>query len=516
MLDVMVLSVLALTARQRAGGGAGHIPLPAGGMARMVEEGLRNEAAYRDRIASLEAGLKESNALSRAALERANVAEAKSERDRAESLASLEKLRKAELAAASAKSDAELAEQQAELVGRQAELARQRTLEFEKKEREAKERADAALLKMKLAEQKAAEAERRAREAALDSAELARAEEDALRARAERDTAKQRAQELDTELTRSEQELIDAKAVAAQAVAKAAVAQSERERLMQKHEQITEKLVEARADAAALEEQGKSDKERVARLEAEKRAEAEELNKSVWVRRDEAMRRVRIRYSERNASNGRLYAVDRELAMPLVRVGAFAVVPAEFGELGLRKSFFSGLSDRVTDVQSIVSPMVGEGDSGALRAIMVPAVEPQVCLTHVTSATEGALKPLTMPELKKRRLRMASLFSAKEVNAYGLVEIVPMLGRDYLQVRSLSGHRPKTGDYLLTERGEFIGVMVKSDVCYVLPGEVAAAPKPVIIPLHSFGKQETYLSNFVENLNRARDLLDRHTDARGF
>ena len=516
MLDVMVLSVLALTARQRAGGGAGNIPLPTGGMARMVEEGLRNEAAYRDQIARLEGQLKEATELSRKALERADLAEAKSDRDRADRLAALEKLRQAELAAATARSDAEVSAREAELVNQQAQLAKQHTLELERKEREAKERADAALVKMKLAEQKAAEAERRASEAALDSTELARVEEQALLARAERDAAKKRAQELKTELTRRENELAAAKTVAAEAAAKATVALSERERLAGKNEEVTQKLVQARADAAALEERGKSDKERVAKLEAEKQAAVEKLNKSVWVQRDEAMRRVRIRYTERKASNSQPYATDKELAMPLVKVGGFTVVPSEFGELGLAKSFFSGLSDRVTDVAGVASPMVGEGKAGTLQAIMVPAAEPQVGLVHVADASGNALEPITMEGLKQRRLRVASLFSPKDMNAYGLVEIVPMLGRDYLTVRTVSGRRPKVGDYLLTDRGEFIGVMVRSDVCYVLPGKVASTPKPVIIPLRSYGRQEIFLNTFIENLSRARRLYEQQVDTRGF
>ncbi|WP_372846945.1 hypothetical protein, partial [Pontiella sp.] len=328
--------------------------------------------------------------------------------------------------------------------------------------------------------------------------------------------AQEQLQQLNAALTRRAEELAAAKTEAAEAAAKASVALSERERLAGKNEEVTQKLVQATADAAALEERGKSDKERVARLEAEKQAAVEELGKSVWTRRDDALRRVRIRYTERKASNGQLYQTDKELAIPLVKVGGFTVVPAEFDELGLKKSFFGGLSDRVTDVKGVAAPMVGEGKAGTLQAIMVPATEPQVCLVHVVDSTENALEPITMEGLKQRRLRVASLFSAKDVNAYGLVEIIPMLGRDYLTVRTVSGRRPDVGDYLLTDRGEFIGIMVKSDVCHVLPAKVASSPKPVIIPLRSYGQQETYLGTFIDNLNRARELHDRQADARGF
>ncbi|MDF7826253.1 hypothetical protein P4B35_19655 [Pontiellaceae bacterium B12227] len=518
MLDVMVLSVLALTSRNLRDGQS-NIPVPASGLSRVLEEGLRNEAGYRSEIARLEAQLKESSEVARKALEQAALAEAKADRERAEGADALTKLREAELAAERARSKAALAAREAELVNQQADLAKVRTRELEQREREAKARADAAHARVKLAEQKAEEAERLAREAERSAgdrdSEILALRQEALNARAAKELAEKRANELSGKLASREADLLSAKSAEAEAVAKARVALNERERLETKTEQVAEKLVEARESVAVLKEREKTDAEKLAQLEQEKKAAAEERNKSVWVRRDEAMRRVMISYTEHSA-NGKTYRTEKQLAMPLVDVGGFMVVPAEFKSLGLRKSFFGGLSERVTDVRGVAAPMVGEPQAGSLRALIVPASEPQVCLAHVNSATEGALKPVTMQGVKNRRLRTAMLFSAKDVNAYGLVEIVPMLGRDYLSVRTLSGSRPKVGDYLLTDRGEFVGVMVKSDVCHVMPAELISNPRPVIIPLRAYGKKEVYLSNFVKNLNLARDLFEQGQDTRGF
>jgi len=518
MLDVMVLSVLALTSRHLRGGDA-NIPVPASGLSRVVEEGLRNETGYKNEIARLEAQLKESSDVARKALEQAALAEAKADRERAEGAEALTKLREAELAAERAKSRAALAAREAELVNQQADLAKVRTLELEQRELEAKARADAAHARVQLAEQKAEEAERLAREAERSAGDrnsvILALKQEALSARSAQKRAEERAGELTATLANREADLISAKSAEAEAVAKASVAVSERERLETKTEQVAEELVIARVSVATLEERKMADSEKLAQLERERTAAAEARNQSVWVRRDEAMRRVMIRYTE-YAANGKSYRTDKQLAMPLVNVGGFKLVPAEFAALGLNKSFFGGLSDRITDVQGVAAPMVGEAKAGSLRALIVPATEPQVCLAHVTGATEGALEPITIQGLKDRRLRTAMLFSPGDVNAYALVEVVPMLGNNYLNVRKLSGTRPKVGDYLLTDRGEFVGVMVKADICYVLPGELNSTPKPVIIPLRSYGKRDVYLSDFVKNLNLARELFEQGQDIRGF
>ncbi|MDF7801546.1 hypothetical protein P4C99_18860 [Pontiellaceae bacterium B1224] len=518
MLDVMVLSVLALTSRNLRDGQS-NIPVPASGLSHVLEEGLRNEAGYRSEIARLEAQLKESSDIARKALEQAALAEAKADRERADGAEALARLREAELAAERAKSRAALAAREAELVNQQAELAKARTLELEQRELDAKTRADEAYARVKLAEQKAEEAERLARDAERSAgdraSEIFALKAEAMRARAETRLAERQAKELSAALASREADLLSAKSAEAEAVAKAEVALTERKLLEVKTEQVSEELVEARVSVATLKEREIADAEKLAKLEQERQAAAEARSQSVWVRRDEAMRRVMISYTE-YASNGKSYRTDKQLAMPLVNIGGFKLVPAEFTALGLKKSFFGGLSDRITEVRGVAAPMVGEAKAGSLRALIVPATEPQVSLAHVTGAAEGALEPITMQGLKDRRLRTAMLFSPSDVNAYGLVEVVPMLGKDYLNVRTLSGTRPKVGDYLLTDRGEFVGVMVKADICYVLPGQLSSTPKPVIIPLRSYGKRDVYLDDFVKNLNLARDLFKQSQDSRGF
>lgn len=536
MLDVMVLSVLALTARQRASGGGTimNIPVPTSSISRMMEEGLRNEAGYRNEIARLEAQLKESSELTRRALEQSALAEAKAERERVEGDETRAKLHESELAAERARAEAALAAREAELVNRQASLAQERMLELEKREAEAKERthqlelreleakarADAALARVSLAEETAVRAERLAQEAEANSGEkdatVLALQQEMMLARNAQKLAEERAAAMNLTLVTRESELLAARSAEAAAQAQATVAVAERERLVVQTEQVAEKLVQARESMAVIEEQKKGVSEKVAKLEEEKQIAAEEQAKSVWVRRDEALRRIKISYTEYNPANDRSFETRKDLSMPLVKMGKFVFIPAEFKALGLKRSFLGGgLSGRVSDVSGVLGPMVSDAPPGPLDAILVPATEPQICLLHSKGETSNALDTITMPGLKEQRLRTALLFSPHDENDYGQVEINPVLGRDYLNVRAVSGKKPKTGDYLLTERGEFIGVLVESDVCAVLPAQVAATPKPVVIPL-SFGQKDVFFTEFVKQLSLARELLDQHLDTRKF
>lgn len=527
MLDVMVLSVLALTSRQRAGGGTvANIPVPGSGISRMVEEGLRNEAGLQSEIARLEAQLKEAAAVAQQAL-------AQAARERSESADLNAKLRESERDAERARSEAALAAREAELVNRQAALAQERMAELEQREAaakartheielrelEARARAEAAQERARLAEETALKAERLAQQAGeaagVKDAEALALKQQVVQARLAREQAEKQARELNETLAGREAELIAARSAQAEAEAIAQVAAAERERLAVRGDAINEKLMEARESVAAIQEQKKGAAEKIAQLEEEKKRAEAELNKSVWVRRDEALRRVEISYTEYNSANDRSFRTHKQLAMPLVKMGEFVFIPAEFKALGLKRSFLGGLSERVTDVVGVLGPMVSEAPPGPLNAIIVPATEPQVCLLHSLGETPGALESITMQGVKEQRLRSALLFSPHDENDYGQVEISPVLGRDYLNVQSVSGKKPKVGDYLLTERGQFIGVMVESELCYVLPDKVASAPKPVIIPL-TFGQKDLYYSDFVSKLNLARELLDAHLGARRF
>jgi hypothetical protein len=322
----------------------------------------------------------------------------------------------------------------------------------------------------------------------------AQAEKEAALARAQ--AAEQRAQE------------VALREAAARAQASAVL--KERQRLALQNEQTAEKLTQLREKLAALEVQKENEARKVAQLEKERRQALEASKKSVWVQRDAALRRLTIHYTEYNSYSDRSYTTSRELVMPMVKVGKAVLIPADFRKLGLNASFFGGLSDRVSDVTGGLSPLTGTGDQFPIRTIIVPGTEPQVCFVQFDGSVEGALESISMAALKEQRLKSALLFSPDDVNAYGEVEINPVFGSDYLKVRSLTGDKPAVGDYLMSDKGEFIGVMVTKEDCYVTPQVLSRTPPPVQIPLTSANPDETYFTDFIQKLQQARALVKEH------
>ncbi|HKL20986.1 MAG TPA: hypothetical protein VJ904_04225, partial [Tichowtungia sp.] len=255
----------------------------------------------------------------------------------------------------------------------------------------------------------------------------------------------------------------------------------------------------------------------VAQMEEQQKQAEEELKKSVWVRREESLRTLNISYTEYNSHNDRSFVTTRELVMPLVQMGRAVVVPADFRQLGLGRSFFRGLSDRVTEVQGTVRSVAGDAAPLPLQYVVVPGPEPQICFVRFTGSTEGALPSISMEALKERRLQSALLFSPGKLNDHGRVEISPLIGSNYLTVRRGTGKKPKVGDYLLTERGEFIGVMVTDDECYVTPQALSREPAPIFIPVSSGSPRDSlYFDEFINRLDQARDRMDEHLRNRRF
>ncbi len=537
MLDVMVLSVLALTAGQRSGGER-NIPVPLYRWSSMIEEGLRKEQAFRDEVLRLEEQLAQAAELAKKALDQADEARDTAGREREGSKEMQARVHAMELAAEKARAAAELAKREALLARQTAADARLQAEESERRRAEAEQGAEQArLTAAESFEQTAAAklaAEKAAKEAALARSEGERlkivaqtADTARLQALQEVEAARQQALQeaaaantqivqLQTRLAEREGEMTELQVSEAVARERAEVITQERERLVAQREQASEQVVELSGQVAELEVRKETAEMTVAMLEDEQKQAAEELKKSVWVRREESLRSLNISFTEYNSRDDRSFVTHRELVMPLVLVGRAVLVPADFRKLGLGRSFFGGLSDSVTHVEGTVSPVTEQAAPLPLQSIVVPGPEPQVCFVRFAGSSDGALNSISMEALKEQRLKNALLFSPGKVNDHGRVEISPLIGSDYLSVRRASGKKPKVGDYLLTDRGEFIGVMVTGDECYVTPEALSREPAPVIIPIASRQRDGIYFQAFIDSLTRARDRVDEHLKSRRF
>jgi hypothetical protein len=514
MLDVMVLSVLALTAGQRSGAAGVSVPVPMYRWSSMIEESLRKEQAFQDQVAQLEAQLAEAASIAKKALEQAEKSQAVAGEERAGNLEMQSQLREAELAAERARSRAAAAEREMQLAAEKIAQAEQQVLEMEKRETDARTRAEKAGARARAAEEAAQEAERKAlaveRAGAAIEQEMERIRSAQRLALEKATVSSTQVEALQNELDRREQALQVAQTESIAARERASATAEERERLLLESRSKAEELARLREQMAALEVRKEIDQEKLARLEEDRRRAEEERRKSVWVRRDEALRRLTVSYVEYHSHNDQSFRTNRELAMPVVKVGRTVLIPADFRKLGLAKSFFGGLSDRITDVRGMLSPVSGAGPQLPIRSIVVPGREPQVCYVEFDGEADGALESITMESLKEGRLKTALLFSPDDVNEHGRVEISPMFGGSYLNVRAVGGKKPGTGDYLMSDTGQFIGVMVTSEACYVTPQVLSRQPEPLRIPVASARQDEVYFTEFIQQLNLARERVKAH------
>ena len=494
MLDVMVLSVLALTAGKR-GGGENKIPVPLYRWASVIEEGLRKEQAYQDEVARLEEQLARTSELAEKAMSQAEEARDVASRERSGSQEMQLRVHEMELAAEKARAAAELARREMQLAQKTAEQARREAEEFERRRATAEKQAGEARSEMQRLQTVAATAESGREQAKKEAAEAAT-----------------QIQNLQAQLTQMEQ----LKTAEAAAKERARTLEEERARLAKQNELFTARLAQLSGQVASLEVQKEDAEQTAEQLEKEKQVAEAESKKSIWIRRDESLRRLNISYTEYDSHNDRNFVTRRELVMPLVQVGRAVLVPADFRKLGLGRSFFGGLSDSVTQVDGTVSSLTGAFNALPLESIVVPGPEPQICLVRFSGALEGALQSISMETLKERRIKEALLFTPDEMNEHGRVEVVPVIGSDYLSVRYASGKKPKVGDYLLSDRGEFIGIMVTKEECYVMPQVLSREPAPISIPIATREQNGVYFQEFINSLNRARKRVDDHLKVRKF
>ena len=526
MIDVMVLSVLALTAGQRSGGGR-TISVPHYSWSAMVEEGLHKEQGYRDEVHRLQQQLAQAAALAKQALSQADRAFDDAGRERMGTQEMQARLHAMELAAEKARATAVLAKREAELATRATAEAKRRVAESERRRSAAEQAAEQARQQAAESRERTAAATLMA-EKSLKEAALARSESERLQliadtAAAARTQALQKAttagaqiQQLKTQRAEREGKMTDLQISEAAARERAKATERERERLITQGDQTVDKLVKLSGQVAELEVRKETSDQIIAQMQEDQKLAEEELKKSVWVRREESLRGLRISYTEYNSRNNRNFVTKRQLVMPLVKVGRAVLIPADFRKLGLGRSFLGGLSDSVIEVEGTVRSVIGTEAPLPLESIIVRGVEPQVCFVRFTGSLDGALSSISMETLKEKRLQTALLFSPGTLNKHGRVEISPMIGTDYLSVRYSSGERPKVGDYLLSDRGEFIGVMVTRKECYVTPQVLSRKPASIILPIASPQRDGVYFKGFIDNLNRARELMDEHLKNRRF
>jgi hypothetical protein len=565
MLDVMVLSVLSLT----LGNGDSRFIVPVYRWSSLIERGLEKEQEYEQQLAELRSrAQQQAEALAEAAARQAELQRqkagltAEAETARAEILQARTAAEAAKEAARQAIEAEKLARVQAEAETRaraeaekRAQAAVEQSIQAEAAARAAKElqaRADAAAQAAQAAKKQAeAEAARVEAEAAQLQLQTRLAEERAAQARENIAELKQKTEQSTTQLLEMQAELKQAEKQLESSTEAAALARQREQEALEKTAQAARKEQAAIEKMQRLEADRKRALERLQQMddrltatqlaeeqavqaltEARKQAEAArtrldqieaEKNQSVWVVRERAIRRFQVAAREEskdpfpNRTTATLY-------LPLVEFGEQLYAISEFESLRLDWWGIQRAGDLLSFVLNMDHVQAGTLPHQVTEPLLIHTTEPRTVYIPVPrGAEETGLRPIGLKRIKEERIQTGLLFK-KEVPDTGLtVEFTPSLDAEgYLLVRTAeaaSKVKIEAGDYILTQNGFLVGVMMTRTLCYVIPEHLPAPELRATVTLTKKSGQR-YFETLVEDARavseRIRELPENLRTGSGF
>jgi len=536
MVDVMVLSVLSM----QVGDSDSRFPVPIHRWAEVIERGLQKEEEYKDKIAELEAAIdatrdtatkaelqallaKEKEAIAKAEAERMRAAREEAEKQAEAAIAAAQQ---AEVEARSKAAEKEVASEEAARARTRREEALTQALEAEKAASAAKERA---MLAQKELETKLNQiAEIKTREAEMLK-KARQAENRARMAEAREKTVNELMNDVRERLSNAtEQErkyaemMAKAEAAKAKIEGEAEVYEKELAEAKQNVEATRDEVTELTGKVVGLsaaEKAARKDLERVAEEKTElatKLGDIErEKEESVWVRRDKSIKVMDINMVEKDVRSEN-DEKQKELYLPLLQLGGKTVMVSEYETLEL--DWWEIQVDRniIKLLFTINAP--GSDDKDKMcRAFSMMYEESEPRILYLPFNCDGSdfetLKPIGMGKLKEERIQNVLLFKAGEPDKATRVKITPLLRENYLSVRDIEPSSDvdiRPGDYLLTERGQFVGVMVTRDKCYVVPAGMPSEDSMRGISLIKSPQQE-YYEAFVSGARKLKDKVKEMT-----
>lgn len=524
MLDVMVLSVLTLT---RGGGDAARFVVPMYRWSSLIERGLEREEAFEQRVAELEQQA-----------EQQAFALAEAQRLQAELTAAAQAAREREAAAATRADDEAQVRRAAEeraLAAREEALSAQAAAEAAReRQQRAEEAARTALAAKESATARATQAEAEVVRARTETRLLEQRETEARQRieslRREASAGAERSAELAAVVREAEQRLAEAARAAEEArqretdAAQTAAAALEREReTLEQMRRIEQEFHRAQGRLEQVDEtlQRAREAEQQTQIElATVRRDAEtavqtleeiarERRQSVWVMREQAMRRfdvdvvVETRDTQPLRTSATLHLPMVELEQGLYAISEFSTLRLDWR--GIQR--FSSLSEF-----SVAMHRPG-GDPPLARAPLLFSRQNEPRIVYIPlprGSGEQGLRPIGLTRLKEERVRSGLLFKAGEPDRSLRVEFTPSLDAEgYLLVRSAEpGSRIdlREGDYILTENGFLVGIMVTRSLCYVIPADLPSPGQRRLLPLRK-ADGDPHLSELVKQARAAREQI---------
>lgn len=535
MIDVMVLSVLSLN----IGRGSSSFLLPVYQWNSIIQKGLEREKEFQDQIQSLkdraeqseqkalEAGalieqhkaLNDTTALHAAELARREAeayqkmqdATEKAQKAELEARVALEQKKLAEQAreqAEARKQEAEKTAQQAEKAARNAEIKAGTAQEREQEVLQrigAMQQESATLLDQNIQTSKLLQDTRHERD--MTHAELQRLleikEELAAREKAALEQA-------EAERKKAAELLVQAKVAEEQAKeAQARVESSQtyinalRERIV--NTKLSEQETQIKLQQA--EQQSVELQSKITAIETEK-------NQSVWIQRDQSLVGCAITISSLSRHSGERALYQEELFVPVVRLGDQSCIAADADALGL----FWWNVQYGDNINGVDYTLFNPAGTNTIRASLTQPIAadpqaPRVCYLPVdASNAPPGIEICGIARLKQERIQEALAFSPANPDASVRVQLTPTIDDRFLTVKPVqtkglfSRRELRQGDYLLTETGLFIGLMISNEKAYVLPTVWPTAPS-ITIPLIKAEPTNEYNTAFSEQAQALKKTI---------
>jgi len=475
MLDVMVLSVLSMSAGSNS---SSRLPVPLYRWSALVEEGIKREKEYADLISEL----RQQAELAAARELEAKIATRVEEEKRGMVNDEIQRVRDLKQAA----------EEQARAAERVAHAAETKAKLAVERQRQAQEKAENAEVRAAEAARRALQAEELVRESELATAKLEgrsdKFDETVIAAQAREEAALKK-----LALALEGQAEAKGRAKAAEEARQEAIksANNSQEYIVYLRDVLTDTKLKQKVAELELKDVAEEKEE----VQATLNDILTEKQQSVWIRRDKAMRRLSIRLGEHYAKR------DQTLFVPVLQIGKKKYIVEEFKSLEFdwREIQYAGKLDRLELALGEIEPEAGKLIK-LKQALLVPSSEPRICYLPLPGKLDmPAMTPIGMQVIKEDRIQRALLFKKEYPNLRLKAEITPDISGNHLTVKvgemtsifRTSKKKIEPGDYLLTENGRFIGVMVSKTKCYVVP-EMPLGKEVVKLPLTKSSKDKNY------------------------
>lgn len=240
------------------------------------------------------------------------------------------------------------------------------------------------------------------------------------------------------------------------------------------------RVADLKAQQQITEYQLSSEKEKATELKTTIEIIEKEKKQSIWSLRSDSLCQVQYQLEYVDDYSGSKRKSDALLYLPSLSYGDATYLPGTLDMLHLSPRAVR--SARGSIALTAVCETDDGGDAWPAVALLSLSQSKQASLFKLAPKEQSGIVPLQLAGIQyvlENRLQEALLFKSNDPNKGLRVQVVPTIDNRFLSVRPpqkqsfFSRSEIGVGDYLCTESGLFIGIMVTRELCYVYEKELA-------------------------------------------